>query len=140
MKKSALIQAWVDGASRGNPGPAAAGVVLKDADGHELKTLSVALGTSTNNIAEYSGLLLALQEALAIGAKKVHIFTDSELVAKQWSGEYKVKDASLRVFNRLARHAASHFEDVRVAHVPREQNTLADDAANEALNRGDLFA
>lgn len=139
MKKSDPFRVWVDGASRGNPGPAAAGVVVRDAEGRTVKTLSVFLGSSTNNVAEYAGLLLALQEAAFSGASEVLIHTDSELVARQWSGQYKVKDAQLRVFHRLASHAASHFGKVSVTHVPREQNAEADAAANQALNQAELF-
>ena len=132
LKKTTPFRAWVDGASRGNPGPASAGVVIRDADGATLKTLSIALGTATNNVAEYSALLLALQEAALQGASSVHLFTDSELVARQWSGQYKIKDAQLRVFHRLASHLAGHFKEVTVSHVPREANKEADAAANQA--------
>src|SRR5690349_10139751 len=103
------ILAFVDGAARGNPGPASAGVVLQKPSGEHLKTLSVPLGHATNNVAEYSGLILAMQEALLMGAKELEIRTDSELVAKQWSGEYKVKDASLKVLFILASHLKAGF-------------------------------
>ena len=139
-KKYAEVFIWVDGASRGNPGPAASGVVIQQPDGQPVKSLAFGLGTSTNNTAEYCGMVLGLQEALAMGAKKVQIFTDSELVAKQWNGQYQVKDAALRVFFRLAKHLDSFFEQVTVTHVPREQNKLADEQANLALDKGDLFA
>ena len=131
--------AYVDGASRGNPGPAAAGVVLKDAKGEVIKTLSVPIGHTTNNVAEYTALILAMHEALLLGAKEFEVFTDSELVAKQWSGDYKIKDASLKVLHLLASSLKRGFKKINVSHVRREQNKLADAEANRALNRRDLF-
>ena len=131
--------AYVDGASRGNPGPAAAGVVLKDAKGEVVKTLSVPIGHTTNNVAEYTALILAMHEALFLGAKEFEVFTDSELVAKQWSGDYKIKDASLKVLHLLASSLKRGFKKISVSHVRREQNKLADAEANRALNRRDLF-
>lgn len=139
MRANSLL-AYVDGASRGNPGPAAAGVVLQTADGKKtVKTLSIPIGIATNNVAEYTALILALQEALLLGAKELQVFTDSELVARQWSGDYKIKDASLKVLFLLASHLKPGFKKLQVSHVPREQNRLADDEANRALDRGDLF-
>ena len=136
----AKLIAFVDGASRGNPGPAAVGVVIQDEKHKTLKNISVAIGHSTNNVAEYSALIFALQESLMLGAKELHIFTDSELVAKQWSGEYKIKDASLKVLYLLASHLKAGFKKLSVSHVPREQNKLADAQANLALDNQDLFA
>lgn len=130
---------YVDGAARGNPGPAAAGIVIQDASGHTLKTLAIPLGHATNNVAEYMALVFGLQEALLLGAKEVSVFTDSELLAKQWSGEYKVKDDSLKRLHRLASHLAPGFKTLTVSHVPRERNTLADKEANRALDGGLLF-
>jgi ribonuclease HI len=138
MRAHSLL-AYVDGAARGNPGPAAAGIVLQDSEGRPVKTLSVAIGTATNNVAEYTALVLVLQEALLLGAKELEVFTDSELVAKQWSGEYKVKDPSLRVLHLLASHLKGGFTRLSVTHVPREKNKLADDAANRALDSTALF-
>ena len=138
MRPTRLL-AFVDGAARGNPGPASAGVVLQDLEGETLKTLSVAIGHATNNVAKYTALVLALQEALLMGAKELQIRTDSELVAKQWSGEYKIKDASLKVLYILATHLKSGFKKLEVSHVPREQNKLADEAANRALDSQALF-
>ena len=132
--------AFVDGAARGNPGPAAAGVVIQDVSGKTLKTLAVPLGHHTNNIAEYCALILALQEALLMGSRELQIFTDSELVTKQWSGEYKVKDASLKALFCLAVHLKDGFKSLSVTHVPREKNKLADAEANRALDKLDLFA
>ena len=139
IMRATRLLAFVDGAARGNPGPAAAGVVLQDPEGKTLKTLSVALGHATNNVAEYAALVLALQEALLLGAKELKVHTDSELVARQWSGQYKIKDANLKVLFLLASHLKSGFKKLEVCHVPREQNQLADDQANRALDSGDLF-
>ena len=138
MSENALT-AFVDGASRGNPGPAACGVILKNPDGKVVATLGVTIGVTTNNVAEYTALILSMQEAIQIGAKRLDIFTDSELVAKQWSGDYKIKDATLKVLYILASHLKKCFERVSVTHVPREQNKLADEAANKALNQQELF-
>ena len=138
MRENSLL-AYIDGAARGNPGPAAVGVVLQTPDGGPVKTLSIAIGNTTNNVAEHAALVLALQEALLLGAKELQVYTDSELVAKQWSGDYKVKDASLKVLHLLASHLKRGFRKLQVSHVPRERNTLADGEANRALNRQDLF-
>ncbi len=138
MRASHLL-AFVDGAARGNPGPAAAGVVFQNTEGKTIKTLSVAIGHATNNVAEYIALILALQEALLLGVKELKVHTDSELVAKQWSGEYKIKDTSLKLLYVLASHLKSGFKKLEVVHVPREQNQLADDEANRALDSQALF-
>ena len=138
MRASHLL-AFVDGAARGNPGPAAAGVVFQNTEGKVVKTLSVAIGHATNNVAEYTALILALQEALLLGVKELKVHTDSELVAKQWSGDYKIKDVSLKLLYLLASHLRSGFKKLEVVHVPREQNQLADDEANRALDSRELF-
>ncbi len=137
-KKTAHVIAYVDGASRGNPGPASAGVVIQHASGATLKTLSTRIGTATNNIAEYCALILAMQEALILGVKELEVRTDSELLAKQFNGEYKIKEDSLKNLSTLIRHLKRGFEKVTVVHVPREQNKLADREANRALDQ-DLF-
>ena len=137
-QKVSKITAYVDGAARGNPGPAAAGVVfLKDEK--TVKTLSVPIGNNTNNVAEYCALILALQEALMMGVRELQVFTDSELVTKQFNGEYKVKEPSLKALYSLASHLRGGFDKLKLTHVPREENTLADDAANKALDRLDFF-
>ena len=138
MRATRLL-AFVDGAARGNPGPASAGVVIQLPGGETVKTLSVAIGHATNNVAEYTALILALQEALLMGAKELQVRTDSELVAKQWNGEYKIKDASLKVLYLIASHLRTGFKSLEVKHVPREENKLADEAANRALDSQALF-
>ena len=132
------VTVYVDGAARGNPGPAAAGVVFQK-DKKTIKTLSVPIGNNTNNVAEYCALILALQEALMMGTRQLQVFTDSELVAKQFNGEYKVKEPTLKVLHCLAVHLKDGFEKLTLTHVPREENQLADDAANKALDSFDFF-
>lgn len=133
------MKIFIDGASRGNPGPAAAGAVFQDARGKVLKSLSQAIGIATNNTAEYCALILALQEALMMGAAEVEVFTDSELVARQFNGEYKIKEASLKTLYLLAVHLKKGFKKILVKHIPREENKLADAQANKALDGGNLF-
>lgn len=132
-KKEGLT-AYVDGASRGNPGPAAFGVVLQDPNGKTVKTLSQRIGSATNNTAEYYGLISALQEALIMGARDLRVFTDSELLAKQFSGQYKVKEESIKRLFLLVQQLRRGFQNLEVKHVPREQNKLADSEANRALD------
>ena len=139
VTKNLKVVAFADGAARGNPGPAAAGVVLQDPAGKELKTLSVALGHQSNNTAEYCALILALQEALMMGVRDLQVFTDSELVVKQFSGEYKIKEPSLKALFCLASHLKAAFKALKVTHVPREKNKDADAAANRALDKLDFF-
>ncbi len=129
---------FIDGASRGNPGPASAGVVFKSAKGEVLKSLSLKIGTATNNIAEYMALVFALQEAMMLGVAELEICSDSELLVKQCKGEYKVKEDSLRLLFLIAKHLRGGFKHFTIRHVPREENKLADQAANKALDE-ELF-
>ena len=137
--KTGSLQVFIDGASRGNPGPASVGVVFKDSKGKPSKTLSIPIGIATNNTAETLALIFALQEAIIMGEDSLEVFTDSELIAKQFSGEYKIKDASLKTFALLVRHLRKGFKHLSVAHVPREKNKEADQAANDALDGQSLF-
>ena len=137
--RSLKITAFIDGASRGNPGPASAGVVFQDAAGQPIKNLSIRIGNATNNVAEYSALIFALQEAVLMGVKELQIFTDSELLAKQFNGEYKIKEDTIRVLYRFAAHLKNGFKRLSVAHIPRERNKLADNEANKALDQGFLL-
>ena len=131
---SKKLTAYVDGASRGNPGPASFGVVFQDSEGNTLKTLASRIGTATNNIAEYYALIFALQEAIIMGAGELQVYTDSELVARQFSGEYKIKEPTLQQLFLLVTHLRQGFSKLSVTHVPREKNKLADAAANQALD------
>ena len=137
--KNLKVTAYIDGASRGNPGPASAGVVFQDAAGQPIKNLSIRIGNTTNNVAEYSALIFALQEAVLMGVKELHIFTDSELLAKQFNGEYKIKEDTIRVLYSLVVHLKNGFKRLSVAHIPRERNKLADGEANKALDQGFLL-
>jgi ribonuclease HI len=124
----------VDGGSRGNPGPAAAAAVVATPDGDVLDEASVTLGHATNNVAEYRGLLLGLQRAREHGASEVEVVNDSELVAKQVNGEYKVKNAEMAALHGQAMDALAGFERWTVRSVPRAQNAAADALVNRALD------
>jgi len=124
----------VDGGARGNPGPAAIGVVVSDAGGGLLEELGEPIGATTNNVAEYRALLRGLERARALGASEVEVVGDSELVAKQVNGQYKVKHAGLRPLHAEALRALAGFERWRVRTVPRAQNAAADALVNAALD------
>jgi len=125
----------VDGGARGNPGPAAAAAVLTDAaSGAVVDEASAYLGETTNNVAEYRGLLLGLERARALGATRVEVVNDSELVAKQVNGEYKVKHPDMKPLHAAAREALGRFATWRVRSVPRAQNADADALVNQALD------
>jgi ribonuclease HI len=124
----------VDGGARGNPGPAAIGAVVSTPDGEVLDEASAVIGEATNNVAEYRGLLLGLERARAVGATEVDVVNDSELVARQLSGAYKVKHAGIRPLHREAVDALAAFERWSIRSVPREQNVRADELVNRALD------
>jgi ribonuclease HI len=124
----------VDGGARGNPGPAAAAAVVSTADGDVVDEAHQTLGVTTNNVAEYRGLLLGLERARALGATEVEVVNDSELVAKQVNGEYKVKHPDMKPLHAQALAALDGFERWRVRSVPRAQNAAADALVNAALD------
>ena len=124
-----------DGGSRGNPGPAGIGVVLRSKDGTELVTLGRFIGRATNNVAEYRALITALQKAMELGAKRVAIRGDSELVVKQIKGEYRVKNEGLRELYEEARTLLAQFDHATIDHNYRHKNALADKLANLAMDR-----
>jgi tryptophan 2,3-dioxygenase/ribonuclease HI len=124
----------VDGGARGNPGPAAAAAVVSTPDGEVLDEASVTLGETTNNVAEYRGLLLGLERARELAATEVEVINDSELVAKQVNGEYRVKNAELAELHREALAALDGFERWSIKNVPRAQNAAADALVNDALD------
>ncbi len=126
----------MDGGARGNPGPAGYGVTIDDDAGKRLAELSEYLGHKTNNIAEYSGLVAALDFCLENGCKALQVISDSELIVKQMNGEYKVKHPELKQFHERARQMAAKLEWFRIEHVLRERNTEADRLANAAMDRG----
>ncbi len=124
----------VDGGSRGNPGPAAAAAVVSTPDGDVLDEASVTLGETTNNVAEYRGLLLGLERARELGATEVEVINDSELVAKQVNGEYKVKSPEMAALHEQALKALEQFDSWSIRSVPRAQNAEADALVNRALD------
>jgi ribonuclease HI len=124
----------IDGGSRGNPGPAAYGVVIRDARGEPVAKLKKYIGRSTNNVAEYYGLIAAMDYAQSHGVRAIRIESDSELMVKQMRGLYKVKSADLQPLYERAQKTAKVFESFRIDHVYREQNREADALANEALD------
>ena len=124
----------VDGGARGNPGPAAIGAVVSGPEGDLLDETSARIGDTTNNVAEYRALLLGLERARALGATEVEVVNDSELVARQVAGEYKVKHPGLKPLHAEALEALGAFERWSVRSVPRVQNARADALVNEALD------
>jgi ribonuclease HI len=124
----------VDGGARGNPGPAAAAAVVSTPDGDVLDEAKQTLGVVTNNVAEYRGLLLGLERARALGATEVEVVNDSELVAKQVNGEYKVKHPDMKPLHAQAVAALEGFDRWRMRSVPRAQNAAADALVNAALD------
>lgn len=125
----------VDGGARGNPGPAAAAAVISDPDGTVLAEPTQALGTATNNVAEYRAVLLGLTRAAELGASEVELVNDSELVARQIQGLYKVRNAALRPLHEQALAALRAFERWSIRSVPREQNVDADALVNATLDQ-----
>jgi ribonuclease HI len=128
-----VLEAWTDGASRGNPGPAAIGIVFRQKDGPALATDAEAIGRATNNEAEYRAVIRALEHCQRWRVEKLDLYVDSELVARQLRGLYRVKSPSLRPLYQQAAHLARGLRQFRVRHVPRERNRHADHLANSAL-------
>jgi ribonuclease HI len=126
----------VDGGARGNPGPAAIGVVLSDPDGATVEELAERIGVASNNVAEYRALLRGLQRAAELGAREVEIVGDSELIARQLTGAYKVKHPAMRPLHEQAAGALQRFERWSIRTVPRAQNARADALVNAALDGG----
>ncbi|HKV26191.1 MAG TPA: reverse transcriptase-like protein [Candidatus Acidoferrum sp.] len=127
-------RANVDGAARGNPGPAAYGVVIRDAGGETVARLKKHIGRMTNNVAEYYGLIAALDYAQSHEIRALRVESDSELMVKQMQGQYKVKSDDLRPLFERAKKMSQGFQSFRIDHVYREQNREADALANEALD------
>lgn len=124
----------VDGGARGNPGPAAIAAIVSTPSGKVLEEHSERIGEATNNIAEYKALLLGLDRALELGAREVELIGDSELVARQVRGDYKVKDAGLRPLHTRVLGALADFEGWSIRNVPRAENAEADRLVNAALD------
>ncbi len=126
---------YVDGASRGNPGPAAIGVFIEDTAGVIRAKISHYIGKATNNQAEYEALITGLREAVELGAEQINIKTDSKLLAEQIRGNYKVRSTNLMPLFRQAKQLLANFESFNITSIPRRQNTTADALANQALDR-----
>ncbi|MEA2495549.1 MAG: ribonuclease [Thermoleophilaceae bacterium] len=125
----------MDGGSRGNPGPAAAAAVASDESGNPLAERNRYIGETTNNVAEYEGVLLALELARELGASEVEVVNDSELVARQIGGQYRVKQEHLKPLHRQVMEALRGFDGWEVRSVRREQNVRADELVNIELDR-----
>jgi ribonuclease HI len=126
---------YTDGASRGNPGPAAIGAVIKDGQGSVLSRISRRIGRTTNNQAEYRAIIAALEEAIRLGVARVELKSDSELAVHQINGRYRVKNPGLRPLHQQVRELQSRFQSFSIAAIPRRQNAAADRLSNDALDR-----
>jgi ribonuclease HI len=126
---------YVDGASRGNPGPAAYGALLLDEEGNTIAELSEFLGQATNNVAEYQGLIAGLTKALEYTPEEVTVKSDSQLLTHQLLLKYRVKDPKLIPLFDQAKALISRFPRIHIMHIPREENRQADILANNALER-----
>jgi ribonuclease HI len=127
------LEVFADGASRGNPGEAGLGVVVRS-QGKVLKEVAEYIGSATNNVAEYLALIRGLEEALLLGASEVSFFSDSELLVKQICGEYKVKNEGLQPLHLHAKQLISKFKKFVITHKYREDNQHADELANRAID------
>jgi len=129
---------YIDGAARGNPGPAGIGVVIQDEKRKRIKDYYKYLGEATNNIAEYNALIYALQEAHMLGSKDVKVHLDSELVVKQVKGEFRVKNEKIKPLFEQAIHLINGFDKIELKHIDRSLNKEADRLANKAINLSGL--
>lgn len=128
--------AYIDGGARGNPGPAGCGVVIEGPDGRTIVEDCRFLGNATNNVAEYEGLLLALERAQELGLTGLEVRSDSQLLTEQMNGRYKVKSSNLKPLFTKARAMAGEFDKIKFVHVPRQMNNRADGLANKAMDEG----
>lgn len=124
----------VDGGARGNPGPAAIGVIARDGDGEVLQEVGETIGAATNNVAEYKALLRGIELAAELGADEVDLIGDSELVVRQVEGKYKVKNAGIKPLHAEVKRALGDFDSWSLRHVRRAENADADRLVNEALD------
>ena len=133
MKVKRLV-IFTDGAAEPNPGPAAIGVIIKDAQGRLVASISRRIGHATNNQAEYRAIIAALERAISLGVNRVEMHSDSELVVKQINGKYRVKKATLKPLYQKVKQLQSQLQGFSIAHITREQNIEADELANIALS------
>ena len=134
--KEAFLMIYTDGASKGNPGEAGAGVWMTDGEGRKVLEIRRYLGRKTNNEAEYWALLFGLQEAKRLGGSSIRIFTDSELVEKQVKGLYRVKNLNLKILHTSVIQQLKAFSSYEIESIPRGENREADRLANQAIERG----
>lgn len=127
------VEIYIDGASRGNPGEAGIGILIKETDG-KTREITKYLGTKTNNQAEYTALIEALESVKELNSHPIRVFTDSLLVANQVNGLWKVKHSEIIPLNKKARSLFSGYKDITIRHIPREQNFEADRLANQAID------
>ena len=128
---------YIDGASLGNPGHSGAGIVAFDDEGNEVWREAVYLGTMTNNMAEYEALVRAVRRAADARVESLHLYTDSELVANQWNGSYMVRNKRLMAYLIEAKALTRGIPGVRVRHIPREKNKIADRLAKQAAEQAE---
>jgi len=134
VHKKGKLLLYTDGASRGNPGDAGAGIVILDGQGEEIAAQGRYLGTCTNNVAEYKALIMGLLQASQLGGRNIEIFLDSQLIVRQIQGLYKVKSSDLQPLFAKAQELLSTFENYEIRHIPREENKRADQLANQGIN------
>ena len=128
------VTIYTDGAARGNPGPAAIGVIIKNGAGLIIEKISQRLGVTTNNQAEYQAIIIGLGKAIELGAKNTVVKSDSELVVEQINGRYKIKNTALRSLYQKVVQLTGSLESFSISYIPREQNAAADALANKALD------
>lgn len=137
--KNKKIFLYIDGASRGNPGPAGVGLLILDNNRKKIKEFYKYLGEATNNIAEYNALIYGLEKALELNADEIVINLDSELVAKQVNGEYRVKNSDIKPLFERAVDSLKNFKKFELRHIARSENKEADKLANKAINLAGLI-
>lgn len=130
---------YTDGGSRGNPGPSGIGVIILDSKKKKIKELCRYIGETTNNIAEYSALIHGLEEASSLEATDVVVYLDSELLARQLSGEYRVKDENMKALFDKALAILKNFNSFEIKHIDRQMNKEADKLVNKAINLAGLY-
>jgi ribonuclease HI len=128
------LHVYVDGAAKGNPGPASIGVLVQTREGRKVASFGEAIGETTNNFAEYTAMVHALRFISVFEVDRIHVYTDSELMASQVNGEYRVKEKTLRSLHAQVLSMLRRYREYEVLHIPREKNSEADMLANRALN------
>ena len=137
--KSKRLYLYTDGGSRGNPGPSGIGAVILDSNRKKIREVFKYIGETTNNVAEYNALVHGLEEAISLKATDVVIYMDSELLAKQLNGEYKVKDANMKALFDRSLSLLKNFSSFEVKHIERLKNREADRLVNKAINLAGLY-